>query len=62
MNWQERVLNWYDENKRSLPWRKTKDPYKVWISEIILQQTKVAYHEYQEKAHQYNQSEFFLLL
>ena len=43
MNWQERVLNWYDENKRSLPWRKTKDPYKVWISEIILQQTKVAY-------------------
>ena len=43
MDWQERVLNWYYENKRSLPWRITKDPYKVWISEIILQQTKVAY-------------------
>jgi A/G-specific adenine glycosylase len=35
-------LNWFDAEKRDLPWRKTKDPYRIWISEIILQQTKVA--------------------
>ena len=35
------LLKWYDLNKRDLPWRLTKDPYKVWISEIILQQTQV---------------------
>ncbi len=32
---------WYDINKRNLPWRNTDDPYKIWISEIILQQTRV---------------------
>lgn len=37
----EKLLVWYQENKRCLPWRKTKDPYKIWISEIILQQTRV---------------------
>ena len=36
------LLNWYQANKRELPWRKTKDPYKIWLSEIILQQTRVA--------------------
>ena len=36
------LLSWYQENKRDLPWRKTKDPYKIWLSEIILQQTRVA--------------------
>jgi len=36
------ILHWYSENKRPLPWRNTKDPYKVWLSEIILQQTRVA--------------------
>ena len=36
------LLAWYDRNKRDLPWRKTKDPYAVWISEIMLQQTRVA--------------------
>ncbi len=36
------LLNWYDLNKRELPWRATKDPYKIWISEIMLQQTQVA--------------------
>lgn len=36
------ILNWYSKNKRDLPWRKTKDPYKIWLSEIILQQTRVA--------------------
>ncbi|MDO6743374.1 A/G-specific adenine glycosylase [Tenacibaculum soleae] len=36
------LLNWYLKNKRDLPWRKTKDPYMVWLSEIMLQQTRVA--------------------
>ncbi|MEN3323955.1 A/G-specific adenine glycosylase [Mariniflexile soesokkakense] len=34
--------NWYSTNKRDLPWRQTKDPYSIWLSEIILQQTQVA--------------------
>lgn len=33
------LYNWYQEHKRPLPWRKTKDPYKIWISETMLQQT-----------------------
>jgi A/G-specific adenine glycosylase len=36
------LLGWYQANKRPLPWRLTKDPYRVWISEIMLQQTRVA--------------------
>lgn len=36
------LLNWYLKNKRDLPWRKTKNPYMVWLSEIMLQQTRVA--------------------
>lgn len=36
------IYNWYAINKRDLPWRKSKDAYKIWISEIILQQTRVA--------------------
>src|SRR5882672_4984114 len=35
------LLNWYDQNRRDLPWRKTRDPYPIWISEIMLQQTRV---------------------
>ena len=35
------LLNWYDENKRILPWRQDKEPYHVWISEIMLQQTRI---------------------
>jgi A/G-specific adenine glycosylase len=35
------VYNWYKKNCRNLPWRETTDPYKIWISEIILQQTRV---------------------
>jgi len=35
------LLNWYDRVKRDLPWRKTKDPYCIWLSEIMLQQTRV---------------------
>jgi len=36
------LQEWYDKNKRDLPWRQTKDPYLIWVSEIILQQTQVA--------------------
>ncbi len=35
------LIDWYLENKRDLPWRKTKNPYRIWLSEIILQQTQV---------------------
>ena len=35
------LIQWYEQNKRDLPWRDTDDPYKIWISEIILQQTRV---------------------
>lgn len=35
------LLKWYQENKRDLPWRHTKNPYFIWISEIMLQQTRV---------------------
>lgn len=36
------LLSWYDENRRDLPWRREPDPYRVWVSEIMLQQTRVA--------------------
>lgn len=36
-----KILAWYDEHQRDLPWRQTTDPYRIWISEIILQQTRV---------------------
>lgn len=36
------LLRWYDENRRDLPWRRTRDPYAIWVSEIMLQQTRVA--------------------
>lgn len=38
----EILREWFEKNKRDLPWRHTKDPYLIWISEIILQQTRVA--------------------
>src|SRR5258705_4041318 len=37
----EAILHWYQRNRRDLPWRRTEDPYKIWLSEIILQQTRV---------------------
>jgi A/G-specific adenine glycosylase len=37
-----RLLNWFDGNKRDLPWRQDHEPYRVWLSEIMLQQTRVA--------------------
>jgi A/G-specific adenine glycosylase len=36
------LLAWYDESRRDLPWRETRDPYRIWVSEIMLQQTRVA--------------------
>ena len=36
-----RLLTWYFRNRRDLPWRKNQDPYRVWVSEIMLQQTRV---------------------
>ena len=38
----KKLLRWYSLNKRDLPWRATHDPYKIWISEIMLQQTQVS--------------------
>lgn len=38
----EQLCQWYKENKRDLPWRKRHDPYAIWVSEIMLQQTQVA--------------------
>jgi A/G-specific adenine glycosylase len=40
-NWPQRLLEWYWEVKRDLPWRRTSDPYHIWISEVMLQQTQV---------------------
>jgi len=37
-----RLLAWYDTHARDLPWRKSRDAYRVWLSEIMLQQTRVA--------------------
>ncbi|NNF02440.1 MAG: A/G-specific adenine glycosylase, partial [Bacteroidia bacterium] len=41
LNISQRLIEWYDRHKRDLPWRNTRDPYLIWISEIILQQTRV---------------------
>ena len=48
------ILFWYSENGRDLPWRRTRDPYAVWLSEIILQQTRIAqgtayWHRFMER-------------
>lgn len=53
MSFSQKILKWYDEHKRELPWRATKEPYKIWLSEIMLQQTRVAqgtpyYHKFLE--------------
>ena len=42
MIFSKKILVWYHENKRELPWRNTTNPYKIWLSEIMLQQTRVA--------------------
>ncbi len=38
----QKIIDWYRAHRRELPWRETHDPYKIWLSEIILQQTRVA--------------------
>ena len=50
-NFRWELLAWYDEHSRDLPWRQSHDPYRIWLSEIMLQQTRVAaviahYHEF----------------
>jgi A/G-specific adenine glycosylase len=40
--WRQGLLSWYDLNRRDLPWRRDRDPYRVWLSEIMLQQTRVS--------------------
>lgn len=40
-NFTRSILEWYDAGHRDLPWRRTKDPYSIWISEIMLQQTRI---------------------
>lgn len=42
MDFSRKLIEWYLRDGRDLPWRQTKDPYKIWVSEIILQQTRVA--------------------
>ena len=48
-NFTQTILSWYDQGHRDLPWRRTQDPYRIWISEIMLQQTRaetvVSYYE-----------------
>ncbi|MGA9552546.1 MAG: A/G-specific adenine glycosylase, partial [Candidatus Sulfotelmatobacter sp.] len=51
IKFRRRLLAWYDRHRRDLPWRANRDPYRVWLSEIMLQQTRVAaviahYHEF----------------
>ena len=42
MSFSKIIISWFRENGRALPWRETKDPYAIWLSEIILQQTRIA--------------------
>ena len=54
MDFASKIISWYHKNKRDLPWRKTRDPYLVWLSEVILQQTRVQqglsyYHAFEKK-------------
>ena len=51
--WPQILVDWYAENKRILPWRRTQDAYHVWVSEIMLQQTRIEavmgyYHRFME--------------
>src|SRR5271167_2233706 len=41
-HFRKKLLAWFGEFQRDLPWRRTKDPYRIWLSEIMLQQTRVA--------------------
>jgi A/G-specific adenine glycosylase len=51
---ERRLLRWYDASARDLPWRRDRDPYRVWLSEVMLQQTRVAaviehYHRFLQR-------------
>ena len=53
-DFERHLLGWFDHNQRDLPWRRDRDPYHVWLSEIMLQQTRVAavvehYHRFLER-------------
>ncbi len=53
-SFRRKLLSWYDRERRDLPWRQDRDPYRVWVSEIMLQQTRVAavidhYHAFLKK-------------
>ena len=50
-----RLLHWFDAHKRDLPWRRTRDPYAIWVAEIMLQQTRAAavLEHYREFLHQF---------
>jgi len=41
MSFSNKILSWFQQHKRALPWRETRNPYIIWLSEIILQQTRV---------------------
>ena len=41
MQWNHKLTKWYSKNKRDFPWRDQNDPYKIWLSEVMLQQTRV---------------------
>jgi A/G-specific adenine glycosylase len=41
-NQQRRLLRWFEQHRRDLPWRRDRDPYRIWVSEVMLQQTQVA--------------------
>ena len=49
MNLDEPLLGWYARNRRDLPWRRTRDPYAILVSEVMLQQTQVEKEEVLEK-------------
>lgn len=50
MEFANTIISWFQENGRALPWRETKDPYAIWLSEIVLQQTRIAQgREYWER-------------
>src|SRR5438445_10956177 len=42
IGWQGDLLRWFAVHQRVLPWRLTRDPYRIWVSEVMLQQTRVA--------------------
>ena len=67
MNFSEIVMQWYLKNQRTLPWRDTKNPYLIWVSEIILQQTRVEqglpfYFRFMENFHFKKKSTIIILL